>query len=999
MLPDIDPRGGNILVVDDSATSRTWAKVVLERSGYHVRVAEDGGEALVMIESQPPDLILLDVILPGLDGYVVTRRLREDPRFAPIPIILLTTLGDVSSKVKGLEAGANDFLTKPPEESELLARVRTLLRLTYSHKALLAEKSKTELLYRISRELSAELDVDALLSRILNFTMDALDALTSSVILLDEQGKPIRQISRRRDGIAMISGEVWEKIVQEGLTGWVIRNQEGALVGDTRDDPRWIVVEESHTNMLSVLAVPMLHGGRTAGTVVLTHDQAHYFTREHFELLNSVASQSAIVIEKARAYQKEQIRARQLQLINNVGRQATSILHPNQLLREISRLICQSFDYYHVSVGLLEDNELVFGDWGYRRDQEVQGLPERLSLQSQGIVPWVVENRRPLLVPDVAEDRRYRQVEELPDTVAELAVPMQIGGQALGVLDVQSDRFNQLREEDIPLLETLASQIAIALRNAQLFTEAQRRLREQEALLETSTSVSSTIQLEEVLQRVAQAMTKALNVAACAISFWNQEDNTVALLAEYSSDQPKRTTGQKDAIDKPYPVQDYPATAKVLSSRKPLVVRLEHENATAREQALMEKYDVASLLMLPLRARDRVIGLVELYEAQEGRDYSEQEIAFCLAVADHAALAIENARLYAETEAERGKMAAVLGGTTDAVLVTDNAGRIVLLNTAAERAFGLPAEQAVGKPLEEVIPSPPLVDLFRRGAEDRPPHVAEVPLDDERILYASIARVEGVGHVAVMQDITYLKELEQLKNEFVATVSHDLRSPLGSIYGYADLLSKIIEQQEEQELVKQIKSQGEDFVQRIKVRARQMAELVEDLLDLGKIEAGVEMAQTSCQITTIVAEVVEEARIKSQVKKVALDATVPDDLPAVVGDPRQLRRAIDNLVGNAIKYTPTGGAVHVQAWAESNSVMVEVKDTGIGIPREEMPRLFEKFYRVPAPETEDIPGTGLGLAITKAIVEQHGGQVWVESEPGKGSAFGFSLPIGGQAAP
>jgi two-component system NtrC family sensor kinase len=374
------------------------------------------------------------------------------------------------------------------------------------------------------------------------------------------------------------------------------------------------------------------------------------------------------------------------------------------------------------------------------------------------------------------------------------------------------------------------------------------------------------------------------------------------------------------------------------------------------------------------------MGVLDIQSDRYGQ-LTEEEMSLMETLASQVAVALNNARLYTETELERAKLAAVLAATVDVVVVTDSLGRPLLLNPAAERAFGVREAEAVGLPLEQVIPNPALIELFRRGTQETPPHVAEIPLADERILYASVAGVEGVGYVAVMQDITHLKELDRMKSEFVSMVSHDLRSPITAIRGYADLMLPLVE------------DEVKEFATRIKVRSVQMTELIEDLLDLGKIEVGVELDYTSCQLEEIVAQVVQEAEIAAQDKELDLTSALPVDLPPVFGDPKQLRRAVDNLVGNAIKYTPDGGSVSVRVCQEGERLIVTVQDTGFGIPRESLPHIFGKFYRVQTVETEDIPGTGLGLAITKAIVEQHQGQVWVESELGKGSTFGFTLPF------
>jgi signal transduction histidine kinase len=164
-------------------------------------------------------------------------------------------------------------------------------------------------------------------------------------------------------------------------------------------------------------------------------------------------------------------------------------------------------------------------------------------------------------------------------------------------------------------------------------------------------------------------------------------------------------------------------------------------------------------------------------------------------------------------------------------------------------------------------------------------------------------------------------------------------------------------------------------------------------LDLGKIEAGVEMEMESCQLATVINEAVEVLKERAKAKEIVLQITLPRALPLVIGNPIRLGQVVTNFVGNAIKFTPDGGTVTILAWETEGEVAVEVGDTGIGIAPEDQAHIFDKFYRVQSTQVSGIEGTGLGLAIVKSIVEGHGGRVWVESELGQGSNFGFALPI------
>jgi len=337
-------------------------------------------------------------------------------------------------------------------------------------------------------------------------------------------------------------------------------------------------------------------------------------------------------------------------------------------------------------------------------------------------------------------------------------------------------------------------------------------------------------------------------------------------------------------------------------------------------------------------------------------------------------------------ERERGRLKAILDSTTDAILVTDSRGHLMLANPAAEHAFGIKTADAVTRPLAQAIANEPLEQLFTRPAGDREALVEEIPLPDGRILYASAATIadsdgRAIGRVAVMRDITALKELDAMKDEFVATVSHDLRSPLTFMRGYVTMISTAGDLNEKQQ----------EFVDKIIRGVDQMSELIDDLLDIGRIEAGVGIEMAPCEMSSLVRMVVAELSGRAEAKNLKLQLELPPTLPLIVGDGALIKRAVANLVDNAIKYTPEG-SVTVRVRERDSYLVVSVSDTGIGIAPADQMRLFEKFYRIKRRDTIRIKGTGLGLAIVKSIAERHNGKAWVESKLGKGSTFHLALP-------
>jgi signal transduction histidine kinase len=350
-------------------------------------------------------------------------------------------------------------------------------------------------------------------------------------------------------------------------------------------------------------------------------------------------------------------------------------------------------------------------------------------------------------------------------------------------------------------------------------------------------------------------------------------------------------------------------------------------------------------------------------------------------LAGQVARAIENARLFGRVQGERATLEAILNGTDDAIIVTDPADRILIFNPAAQRAFLNGRPFVPRRSLSEILDNNALLNLWDGFAEQEF-RSTEVPLPDGRTFYASLTTIPGVGKAAVMQDISRLKELDQIKSDFVSTVSHDLRSPLQAIQTSAELLPRLSDLTREQH----------KEVVHIQAIVRRMSKLVQDLLDIGRIEAGIGMEAEPCAIDEIIASAAGSLRGLAEKKGLDFTLDLPPSLPLVTGNPSRVDQVISNLVNNAIKFTPEG-SVTVKAWAENSQVLVEIADTGIGIPAEAQEKLYEKFYRVKSPETRGIRGTGLGLAIAKSIVESYGGQISLESYPRLGSTFRVSFPL------
>jgi two-component system NtrC family sensor kinase len=279
-----------------------------------------------------------------------------------------------------------------------------------------------------------------------------------------------------------------------------------------------------------------------------------------------------------------------------------------------------------------------------------------------------------------------------------------------------------------------------------------------------------------------------------------------------------------------------------------------------------------------------------------------------------------------------------------------------------------------------VILNADLMALISRSGEGALKY-HEINFDDGRVFNAQFAAIPKIGSAITMQDITYIKELDRLKSDIVHTVSHDLRSPLTAILGYSELVERSGPLNEHQQ----------DFLHRLRGSVKHVTTLINDLLDLGRLEAGLDTRRERVQMEDVLKYTLDMIDPQAKKKNITLTANIADGLKPLRANPIRIRQMLDNLVGNAIKYTPDHGRISLDISMHENQIIFKVEDSGPGIPQEEQSRIFEKFYRA-SNTSEGIQGSGLGLAIVKSIVDSHQGRVWVESMVGKGSSFFVLLP-------
>ncbi|MDD5772357.1 MAG: ATP-binding protein [bacterium] len=338
----------------------------------------------------------------------------------------------------------------------------------------------------------------------------------------------------------------------------------------------------------------------------------------------------------------------------------------------------------------------------------------------------------------------------------------------------------------------------------------------------------------------------------------------------------------------------------------------------------------------------------------------------------------------------QAKLETVLSSMFEGVLVVDKKREIILMNPSLKKKFVVDSPPEGKRPLE-VIRNSLVHDIIDNTLSGKfmiskeitltYPEKKVLEINGEPIIINNILE----GAVLVFHDITELRRLEDLRQDFVANVSHELRTPIASIKGYTEtLLDGAIED----------KNNAKDFLRIIHEDSDRLAKLIDDLLDLSRIESGrMKMVFAPVEPGSLIKRSTAIIENQAKARSISIEINIPGNIPKILADETRLSQVLINLLDNAVKYTPEGGSVIITGFVNKNFLQINITDTGIGIPEEDLPRLFERFYRVDKARSREMGGTGLGLSIVKHIVQAHGGEVFVRSDLGQGSTFSFTIPL------
>jgi two-component system phosphate regulon sensor histidine kinase PhoR len=348
---------------------------------------------------------------------------------------------------------------------------------------------------------------------------------------------------------------------------------------------------------------------------------------------------------------------------------------------------------------------------------------------------------------------------------------------------------------------------------------------------------------------------------------------------------------------------------------------------------------------------------------------------------------------HAGIERDRAELVAILTGMPEGLFASDRDGRVVHMNDAAGELLDFPPPLAIGRPVDEVVRMPAIVAVLNDAVGLGQEATAETPPEahprrrrlEIRALPLVVASGSPSGAVAVVRDVTELRHLEQVRSDFVANVSHELKTPVTAIRGVIETI--VDDPSMPPETLR-------DFLAKVLAQAMRLSEIVSDLLTLARAESRSSAAVLeSIDVCDTVRTSLAANAPGAAARQIAIDTVIAPRPVQIRAEAELLRQVVDNLLTNAIRYTPIGGQVTVRVYANGPSAVLEVEDTGIGIPAEMQARIFERFFRIDRARSRELGGTGLGLAIVRHVVEAHGGTIAVESEPGRGALFRVALPL------
>lgn len=840
-------------------------------------------------------------------------------------------------------------------------------------------------LLEVARELAAGLDLDGVARRTLALSLRAVESDLGSLILLNERGQPVMVLLLYEGQFHRGSLDGAWRVLAEELGGWVLQNHRAVRLDDAKKDPRWLKLPESDVIAYarSVLCVLLLSPRRPIGFLTCMDSRPGYFDDADLRALQFIADQATVALENACLFATEEQRRHLADTLREIARALTATLDLDEVLSLILDSLSQVVSYDSASIFLLEGQQLVIRAWrGFELPEAVQGLI--LPLQGNHIMVRVVARREPLVCADVQREEGWQNIPGVPVIRGWIGAPLVARGQVVGVLTVDSLQPDVYTEEDARTVATFADHAAIAIANAQLLRQTQRRLEEVAFLHRTGQALAASLEMEDVLQSLLDSVRDHFRVEAASVALVDEQTRELVFRVA--------TGGAADRVVGMRLKPGQGIAGWVAQSGLPIVVpSAERDPRWYPGVDQQTGFRTEMIVAVPIRLGGEVLGVVEAMNPEEGT-LDEEGMKLLLNVAALAASAIQNARQFNRARDAEERYSSLFENSADPILITDAEGRIADVNRKfcqmlgynreeirLQEAFTLTVHpQRLRDWLDQVLQGKDILGNLEMTTQEGRTLPFEVRAT--LVFHGSRPYVQWVFH-----DITERLQLEQVREDLTHMIVHDLRSPLSSIMSSLELIRARLRDPTIDIPLNQLFAVAQRSGERL-------FGLIDSILDVARLESGqAELAYQVIDVGDMVREAVEQVKPVAVRREICLSFHVPPGLPLIEGDRNLLLRTLTNLLDNALKFTPPDGEVQVTVDLTSADVLqFAVSDTGPGIPQESQERIFDRFARLPNEKTR---GTGIGLAFCKLAVEAHRGRIWLESQPGKGATFKFTIPL------
>ena len=978
----------------------------LKEEGYPTRLFRDMTKALTYLAQT--DVLLIDASMA---------KQPQSGQFIKAPIILVFTQNGEDKLPAWLEAGHVHLLSYPRDTQELVHYMEECIATLASPPEIdLTNTEHLALLFRITQSLSGHLDIQELFERILA-QAPALGGSYASLLI--QEGDETIYYRSTLPGCEELTGPAGrrfaQRLIEEGLEGWVLQHYQTVILTDTRQDQRWFRASYLPDETHSAVAIPItLDRIEARGVYLIGHEQIGQFTKSDIPLLQAATIQFGLAIENAILLKNQSERSVQLSLINVVSQAATSILNLDVMLRTVVEAIRRSFAFYNVSIHLYDPSSQQV-ELRARVASDQQGpvsKAERVIYKvREGLIGWAAATSKTILANDVTQEPRYIPDHGGKEIRSELCVPITLGVKTIGVLDLKSTQLEAFDKHHVSALETLADQLAVAIENARLYDEINQRVNELKTLNEIGLAITSTLDLQKTLTLITDLTTRLMNVAAASVALRYDEINEIKFAAAFGE-------GSEAVIGLRLPRGEGIAGWVAETGEPVMVPDVANDPRFCANVDQSSGFTTKSILCVPLQTKGQIIGAIEVMNKRNGT-FNQEDISLLQSLAVSAATAIENAQLYEEkiktiqrlaeaqnqneqlfrqTEALRAFNEDIIQNMTNGLIAVDKDKRITAFNPAAASMLGCQKDEVLNQPIQEAIGGAEelIAVLSKTLTTSQPCPHREISIRhwDGTKLPISVSTapltIGEAGHkwpgvVGVLEDLSEIKALEAERRqldrlaalgEMSAVVAHEIRNPIAGIGAGIEYLTR------------NTPSDSPDYegVKMIQGEIERVNHILEDILFVAR---PLQLSLSSEDLAEIIDSVIQRCQPNLKESRVTVSCNYDATCPPLKIDRQRLEQVFTNLFINATQAMGHGGQLTLQTQSRprAGEVIVTIADTGPGIPAETQRRIFEPFF------TTKAKGTGLGLSVARRIIEEHGGSIQVESEEKKGTRFIIKLPM------